>query len=87
MKSTTHALEEAYAALDAIDRLAGDDFCENLDMRAAFDKPPLSPDLMLAQQKLSTIYQIAHSESPNHSCYGVHDSWRKIKEVILSNEP
>lgn len=78
------ALGEAYDALDAIDRIVSDDFCEDLDMRAAFDEQPLSPDLKTAHSKLSAVYQIAHSESPRHSCYRVHADWRQLKKLHLS---
>jgi hypothetical protein len=76
-------LKSAYAALDAIDLVVSDDFCEDLDMRVAFDPENLSPDLLAANAKISQVYKIAHSESPNHCCYQVHDDWREIKHQIL----
>lgn len=78
------SLNQAYDALDAIERIVGDDFCEDLEMRACLpDQPELPADLRTAQEKLGIVYQIAHSESPRHSCHHVHTEWRKVKERIL----
>jgi len=71
-------------ALEAIDCLAGDDFCEELDMSNMTRK--LRGRLRMAHEKLSLIYQIAHAENSNNSCYRVHDDWRTLKESVLTDE-
>lgn len=74
-------------ALEVISHICGDGFCEDLDMRA--DATPdeewaLSPDLKLAQEKLSKIYCIAHSMVVSNSCYRMHDDWRKEAEAAVA---
>ena len=65
-------------ALSLIELITGDDFCEDLDMRA-FSKggeSQLTGDLRIAHEKLSRIYMIAHSMVRDSVCHHVHDNWR-----------
>ena len=59
-------------ALRQISRIAGDDFCEDLSMRAE----DLTGDLRTAYEKLSLIYTIAHSMDRSATCHHVHADWR-----------
>lgn len=64
-----------FKVLDAIERVAGDDYCEDLNMRDAAGHE-MSDDLKTASSKLGAIYRLAHAYSKNHSCYRVHKDWR-----------
>lgn len=66
-------------ALEVIERICGDDFCEDMDIQAALLVPPpeWSPELRIAMEKLWTIWRIAHSIVKSHSCFGVHQDWRE----------
>lgn len=83
--SENEALRQAYRALDAIERLVGDDWCSDLEWKSINNE--LTGDEKIMEEKIGLIYQIAHSESPNHSCHHVHSEWRKTKEIILSPTP
>jgi hypothetical protein len=61
--------------IEIIDLLTGDDFCMDLEMRNA--DAPLTGDLKIAFDKLSRIYRIAHAQVQSHSCFEVHDDWRR----------
>ena len=63
-------------ALDLINRICGDDFCEDVDMRYA-TMAPTDPDLKIALEKLSAVYRIAHSMVRSKVCYHVHEDWRQ----------
>jgi hypothetical protein len=63
-------------ALDAIERIAGDDFCEELEM-SHFLTRKFRGEKRVMFEKLAAIYRLAHGASPSHSCYNAHDSWRK----------
>jgi len=65
-------------ALETIDLLCGDDFCEDMSMRMRDLEP--DSDLKTAVDKLSRIYRIAHSLVQSHSCFHVHDDWRHEAE-------
>lgn len=65
-------------ALDAIQRICGDDFCEDLDLRTI--DGPLLGDLGIAHEKLSAVYRIAHSLVKSNICHGVHGGWRDDAE-------
>jgi len=73
-------LELAHKALDAIDAITSDDFCGDLEMST------LDGQLKTAAEKLSLCYRIAHSESPNHTCHHVHETWRELKDQILTKQ-
>jgi len=62
----------------AIDSLASDDFCADLDMVMAFHPEQLTEREKTASGKLSVIYRLAHSFNRSHSCYHVHDDWRTL---------
>lgn len=63
-------------ALEVIEALVSDDFSENMTMNMLHDGDIGKEDSQLMARKLATIYRIAHSVNP-HSCYEVHDDWRK----------
>jgi hypothetical protein len=79
--------------IELIDYLSGDEFCEELALTTFSDYSP-SPERMkklldAASDKLSTIYQIAHSHNTQPSCYSVHNSWRegsRRRYVAMQNE-
>ncbi len=61
--------------LGAIEQIAGDDFCEELEMEAARGK--LNERDAISQKKLSAIYKLAHAFNDSKSCYRQHEDWRK----------
>lgn len=61
--------------LQAIEDICADDFCEDLEMRQHAGE--ISESATTAAEKLAAIYRIAHSHNTSHSCYPVHDDWRK----------
>lgn len=65
-------------ALILIEHIVSDDFCEDLEMKA-FHKT-LSEDEKIIVEKFGLIYRYAHSILKYHSCYNVHDTWRKELE-------
>lgn len=60
--------------LDLIQHIAGDDFCEDLDMRAGSITDPM---LKTAHEKLSAIYRYSHAFVKANRCHGVHNDWRE----------
>ena len=64
-------------ALRVIDSLVSDDVNEIWDIKSAFNHMLTQEDAKLMADKLSKIYTISHSSIPEHSCFAVHDSWRK----------
>lgn len=61
--------------LEAIESMAGDDFCADLEMRCAFGKE--SQFVRTVERKFAEIYRLAHSFNKRHSCYCVHGEWRR----------
>lgn len=68
-------------ALEAIEAIVGDDFCEDLNCQTIHGIK--NPELATCEQKISRVYSIAHAENPNHSCHHVHNDWRGIKHDVL----
>ena len=64
--------------IDAIDRIVSDEFCETLDIRAAFKPETMTETEKICHEKLSLAYRIAHSFNRSHSCYRVHGAWREL---------
>lgn len=60
-------------ALEAIERICGDDWCAEQDM-LQLDRE--DGDLKTAIDKLGEIYILAHSHILSNVCYHVHDDWR-----------
>lgn len=61
--------------LEVIENIVGDDDCvmwdlENANRRFRGDKKRMA-------NKLSAVYRLAHSAIDTHSCFGVHEDWRK----------
>ena len=67
-------------ALETIERICGDDFCEDLSMKNLTNDLTSDSDLKTAADKLSAIYRIAHSLVQSHTCFRVHDDWREEAE-------
>ncbi len=64
--------------LSVIEFIAGDDFCEEMNMAQADGMDEQWPaDLKTAVEKLMMIYRISHGHVQSNSCYRNHDSWRK----------
>lgn len=73
LRTKLTALERDAQIIHLVDRTVGDDFCEDLDMRAE----DLTGDAKVMHRKLSFLYRIAHSARRDAVCYGRHDDWRK----------
>ena len=82
--STSDQLKRAYEVLDLIDGIVSDDFCEDLEMESAHGR--LEKDTKVCQEKLSLIYKLAHANSPTHTCYHVHEDWRKLTNDLIKAE-
>lgn len=63
--------------LALIDRISGDDFCEDLACDAEFRPGGLTEREKIAQEKLSEIYRIAHGLDRSNTCYSAHSAWRQ----------
>ncbi len=67
--------------LELVERIVGDEFCEDLDMMVSFGPRRRLREtrriLREAGKKLVTIYRIVHGHRPEHRCHGVHDAWRR----------
>ncbi len=63
-----------------IERIAGDDFFADLEFRMAAKPSKESDDMHIVAEKVSLIYRLAHSAVKKHSCYHVHEDWRKLAE-------
>ncbi len=72
--------------LELIERIVGDDFCEDLDCRVAFQGETLTSTEKMAASKLALIYRITHSHIPTHSCHNEHDDWRKEAAALMARE-
>jgi hypothetical protein len=69
--------------IETIERICGDDFCEDMEMRFAADENgDLPGDLKTAIEKLSLIYRMTHSAGRDHTCFRVHEDWRKEAELV-----
>lgn len=71
-------------ALQAIERIVGDDFCEDINCLLAFHPERVSDREKVSIEKLAAIYRIAHSNDPSHSCHHVHRGWRGETEAMLN---
>jgi hypothetical protein len=63
--------------LRSIERIAGDDFLEDIGMHVLGDGASPTKYEREAYERLSRIYRIVHSLDPSHSCHHVHGDWRK----------
>jgi len=68
--------------LSMIDRITGDDFCEELDLHSQLGDG-LTGELKTAHEKLSAIYRAAHSAVAPNTCHHVHDDWRKEADRLI----
>lgn len=68
---------ELAKVLSYLDSITGDDFCADLDIRAAFKPEELSKFEKSAHLKLSIVYRAAHGFDKTNTCYRVHDDWRR----------
>lgn len=55
-----------------IERICGDDFCEQLDL-TTFREGTL---IHTARAKLGMIYELTHSANTDHACHAEHANWR-----------
>ena len=73
-------------ALRVIELIASDDVLESCEMDLALDREIPQEDARELTKKLCQIYETAHSAIPEHSCYEVHDNWRKdTEESFIAN--
>ena len=72
-------------ALWAIEQICGDDFCEDQEF---LNLNREDGEMKTAIEKLTAIYSLAHSHVKGHSCFHVHEDWRKkAHEGIASVVP
>ena len=72
-------------ALSAIERICGDGFCEDAEIRLCTGG--LSDDAKTAVSKLGYIYRLAHSMIRAKVCHHVHADWRKTILAQIPLEP
>lgn len=68
---------ELRKVMQYLDSIAGDDFCCDLDAKAAFHPERLTEMEANAHLKLSIVYRAAHGFDKANTCYAVHENWRK----------
>lgn len=73
----------ALRLLFVIERIAGGDFSEELEMRSYHNEQdpmrwPMTETEKIANKKFSLIYMLAHAFNHDHSCHRVHEDWRKM---------
>lgn len=66
-----------------IERIVGDDFCQDLDAIAGLHPEELSEREKVCQEKLGALYRIAHSNRKEATCHSVHDIWRTEAKALL----
>jgi len=71
-------------ALRVIDWMVSDDLSENVCTKRGFARPFTQEDARAMADKLGSIYTISHSAIPEHSCYKVHNDWRKTTLLLFN---
>lgn len=61
--------------LNAIEKISGDDFCEQVDWDMFKNRLKTEKEKIMAN-KLLKIYRLSHSHIKTHFCYHVHKNWR-----------
>lgn len=64
--------------LEKIEELVSDDFAFDIEGFEVFAKEFTQDQALEMARRLGVIYMITHSHNKNHSCYGVHENWRKM---------
>ncbi|KKN12663.1 hypothetical protein LCGC14_1014130 [marine sediment metagenome] len=64
-------------ALRVIDFLVSGDMGVTMCCKSAFNREFTQEDAKVMADAITQIYTIAHSAVPDHSCFEVHDDWRK----------
>lgn len=76
--------------LELIERIVGDDFCEDLSCRVNFDNFRNNAEnikmLVKAHNKLSDIYTFVHSHNKKTVCNHSHQTWRNEAIERYNNE-
>jgi hypothetical protein len=78
--------DDLLKALQAIENISGDDFCEELDCDNALVRK-LRGRIAIAHRKLSMIYRISHSWDVEATCFSVHENWRKEARAMAEHAP
>ena len=63
--------------LAKIEDIVSDDFCHDMEMDLLYETCGTKNE-KIAYEKLSLIYKIVHANNKAHTCYYVHDNWRKL---------
>lgn len=69
--------------MDAIERIVGDEFCHDAECRLAFHPEEIPENERVAIRKLLDVYAVVHAYNRRHSCYHVHDDWRRNALLFL----
>jgi len=72
-------------AIAAIEEIVGSEELEEWGLEKANGK--LSERELAMYERLSKAYQISHAFNPKHSCYKVHEDWRRLARAALQGEP
>jgi hypothetical protein len=74
-----------HQVLQAVERICGDADCEELEWSFCTGNLTIE-DAKTAVSKLGDIYRLVHSHDQTHSCYSVHEAWRKEAEEVYRSE-
>jgi hypothetical protein len=66
-------------AIAAIEEIVGSEELEEWGLEKANGK--LSERELAMYERLSKAYQISHAFNPKHSCYKVHEDWRRLAQI------
>ena len=72
-------------AIAAIEEIVGSEELEEWGLEKANGK--LSERELAMYERLSKAYQISHAFNPKHSCYKVHEDWRRLARAAFQGEP
>ena len=72
-------------AIAAIEEIVGSEELEEWGLEKANGK--LSERELAMYERLSKAYQISHAFNHKHSCYKVHEDWRRLARAALHGEP
>lgn len=64
-------------ALRVVDYMVSDDLSEICCFNSSFNRKFSQAEAKAMADKITHIYKISHSAIPEHSCFYVHDDWRK----------
>ena len=69
-------------ALRVVDSFVSSGFCEECEMTLCTNREFNQDIARKMAEMLTDVYMVTHSAIEDHSCYSVHDDWRKKTEEL-----